>query len=66
MIRFNISAKLLTAFSLLLAIMALTGVVTMQKMGESEALSGELRDRWLPAAQALGDIHAYLASSRAI
>ena len=64
MIRFNISAKLLTAFSLLLAIMALTGLFTMQKMGESEALSGELRDRWLPSAQALGDIHAYLSQYR--
>ncbi|KUR76352.1 methyl-accepting chemotaxis protein [Novosphingobium sp. FSW06-99] len=64
MIRFNISAKLLTAFSLLLAIMALTGLFAMQKMGEVDALSGELRGRWLPAAQSLGDVHAYLSQYR--
>jgi len=64
MVRFHISTKLLTAFSLLLAIMALTGLFAMQKMGEVDALSGELRGRWLPAAQSLGDIHAYLSQYR--
>jgi methyl-accepting chemotaxis protein len=64
MVRFHISAKLLTAFSLLLAIMALTGLFAMQKIGQVDALSGELRGRWLPAAQSLGDIHAYLSQYR--
>ncbi|WP_353227659.1 methyl-accepting chemotaxis protein [Novosphingobium sp.] len=64
MVRFNISAKLLTAFSLLLAIMAVMGLFAVQKMGEVDALSGELRSRWLPAAQSLGDIHAYLSQYR--
>ena len=62
--RFHISAKLLTAYSLLLAIMALTGLFAMEKIGEVDALSGELRGRWLPAAEALGDIHAYLSQYR--
>jgi len=64
MVRFHISAKLLTAFSLLLAIMALMGLFAVQKMGEVDALSSELRVRWLPAAQSLGDIHAYLSQYR--
>jgi methyl-accepting chemotaxis protein len=64
MVRIRISTKLLTAFSLLLAIMALTGLFAMQKMGEVDALSGELRGRWLPASQSLGDIHAYLSQYR--
>jgi methyl-accepting chemotaxis protein len=64
MVRFHISAKLLTAFSLLLAIMALMGVFAVQKMGQVDALTGELRGRWLPAAQSLGDIHAYLSQYR--
>jgi methyl-accepting chemotaxis protein len=64
MVRFNISAKLLTAFSLLLAIMAVMGLFAVQKMGEVDALSAELRSRWLPAAQNLGDIHAYLSQYR--
>jgi len=64
MVRFHISAKLLTAFSLLIAIMALTGLFAMQKIGQVDALSGELRSRWLPAAQSLGDIHAYLSQYR--
>jgi methyl-accepting chemotaxis protein len=64
MVRFHISAKLLTAFSLLLAITAVIGLFAVQKMGEVDALSGELRARWLPAAQSLGDIHAYLSQYR--
>ena len=64
MVRFHISAKLLSAFALLLAIMALTGLFAMQKMGEVDALSGEMRTRWLPSAQALGDVHAYLSQYR--
>lgn len=64
MVRFNISAKLLSAFSLLLAIIALTGLFAAQKIGEVDALSSELRTRWLPEAQTLGDIHAYLSQYR--
>jgi methyl-accepting chemotaxis protein len=64
MVRLHISAKLLTAFSLLLAIIAVMGVFAVQKMGEVDALSSELRTRWLPSAQALGDIHAYLSQFR--
>ncbi len=64
MVRFNISAKLLTAFSLLLAIMAVMGLFAVQKMGEVDALSSEMRSRWLPAAQNLGDIHTYLSQYR--
>eukprot|EP01037_Dinobryon_pediforme_P011223 gene11223-11306_t len=64
MVRFNISAKLLTAFSLLLAIMAVMGLFAVQKIGEVDALSAEMRSRWLPAAQTLGDIHTYLSQYR--
>ena len=64
MVRFHIAAKLLTAFALLIAIMAMTGLFAMQKIGQVDALSGELRSRWLPAAQSLGDIHAYLSQYR--
>ena len=59
--RFNISAKILAAFSLLLAVVAATGLVSIEKIGEVNALSAEMRTRWLPSAQALGDIHAYLS-----
>ncbi|WP_408589720.1 methyl-accepting chemotaxis protein [Novosphingobium sp.] len=62
--RFNISAKILAAFSLLLAVVAATGLVSIEKIGEVNALSAEMRTRWLPSAQALGDIHAYLSQYR--
>ena len=64
MLRFNISAKLLTAFSLLLAIMAMMGLFAVEKMGEVDQISGEMRSRWLPQAQAMGDIHTYLSQYR--
>ena len=64
MLRFNISAKLLTAFSLLLAIMAMMGLFAVEKMGEVDQISGEMRSRWLPKAQAMGDIHTYLSQYR--
>ncbi|MEO0031650.1 MAG: hypothetical protein RIS94_1408 [Pseudomonadota bacterium] len=64
MIRFNITAKFVTAFSLLLAAMAAMGLFAVAKIGEVNDLSTELRTRWLPAAQSLGDIHAYLSQYR--
>ncbi|WP_428332528.1 methyl-accepting chemotaxis protein [Novosphingobium sp.] len=62
--RFQISVKLFTALALLMAIIALSGLFAVQEMGEVDALSGELRGRWLPAAEALGDVHAYLSQYR--
>jgi len=64
MIRFNISAKFIAAFSLLLAAMAAMGLFAVAKIGEVNELSSEMRGRWLPAAQSLGDIHAYLSQYR--
>ncbi len=64
MVRFNISAKFVTAFALLLAVMAAMGLFAVAKIGEVNTLSTELRSRWLPAAQSLGDIHAYIAQYR--
>ncbi|MDF8332075.1 methyl-accepting chemotaxis protein [Novosphingobium cyanobacteriorum] len=64
MVRFNISAKFVTAFSLLLAVMAAMSLFAVVKIGEVNDLSAQLRSRWLPAAQSLGDIHAYLSQFR--
>lgn len=64
MIRFNISAKFVTAFALLLAVMTAMGLFAVAKIGEVNTLSTELRSRWLPSAQSLGDVHSYIAQYR--
>ncbi|MCH7628512.1 MAG: MCP four helix bundle domain-containing protein [Proteobacteria bacterium] len=64
MIRFNISAKLVSAFAFLLAVMTAMGLFAMSQMGEVNTLSAEMRARWLPASQNLGDIHAYISQYR--
>ena len=64
MIRFNISAKFLSAFALLLAVMAGMGLFAVEKIGEVNALSLEMRGHWLPASQTLGDIHTFISQYR--
>jgi methyl-accepting chemotaxis protein len=64
MFRFGISAKFLTAFTLLLAVMAGMGLFAIDKIGEVNGLSLEMRNRWLPASQIIGDIHAYTSQYR--
>ena len=62
--RFNISAKLMSAFAVLLAVMAAISVVGVNRIGEVNAIATEMRERWLPASQSLGDLHSYLSQYR--
>ena len=64
MVHFNISAKFVSAFALLLAVMAAMGLFAVAKIGEVNDLSTELRSHWMPSAQSLGDVHAYIAQYR--
>ncbi|NML92272.1 methyl-accepting chemotaxis protein [Novosphingobium olei] len=64
MIRFNISTKLISAFAFLLAVMTAMGLFAIDQMAEVNRTSTELRTRWLPASQNLGDIHAYISQYR--
>ncbi|WP_246404686.1 methyl-accepting chemotaxis protein [Novosphingobium sediminicola] len=60
----GISAKFLAAFAILLAVMAAMGSFAVVKLGEVNAISTELRERWLPGSQALGDVHAFVSQYR--
>lgn len=62
--RLKISHRLIFAFSLLLAIMAGMGVFAVGQIGEVNSLTSELTSDSLPAAQALGDLHAYASQYR--
>ncbi len=64
MFKFNISAKFIAAFALLLAVMAGMGLFAIAKIGEVNAIAAEQRDRWIPAAATLGDIHAFTSQYR--
>ncbi|CAH0495635.1 methyl-accepting chemotaxis protein [Novosphingobium sp. CECT 9465] len=64
MFKFNISAKFIAAFALLLAVMGGMGLFAIIKIGEVNAIAAEQRDRWMPAAATLGDIHAYTSQYR--
>lgn len=62
--RVTISTRLLSAFALLLVVMTVTGLVAVNRLGQMNGVTGELRDRWLPASQMIGDIHTYTAQFR--
>ncbi len=64
MLKFNISAKIVAAFAILLTVMAAIGILAITRTGEVNAIAAEQRDRWIPAAEALGDIHAYTSQYR--
>lgn len=61
MLKISISTRIVSAFAALLALMVAMAVIQNQKMGEVNALTGELRSRWLPASQTIGDIHSYIS-----
>lgn len=60
----SISMKMSLAFAALLAILAGVGFFAVLKLGEVNELSKEMRTRWLPATQLVGDIHAYTSQYR--
>ena len=64
MLKFNITAKFVAAFALLLAAMAAMGLFASAKIGEVNAIAAEQRDVWLPGAETLGDIHAFTSQYR--
>jgi methyl-accepting chemotaxis protein len=64
MLKFNITAKFIAAFALLLAATAAMGLFAIAKLGEVNAIAAEQRTVWLPGAETLGDIHAYTSQYR--
>lgn len=60
----SISAKMILAFAGLLAMIAGTGVFAVIKIAEVNELSAQMRTRWLPATQLIGDLHAYTSQYR--
>ena len=62
--RIGIPAKFLASFTILLAVTAAMGTFAVIKIGEVNALSVEMRDRWLPASQEIGDVHAFVSQYR--
>ena len=62
--RFGISAKLLSAFAVLLAVMAGMSGFALVKIGEVNSLSLEMRSRWQPASQTIGEIHTDISQYR--
>lgn len=60
----KISTRFILAFGLLLTAMAGLGGFAVQRIGDVNAISSELRSRWLPASDSLGDIHAFLSQYR--
>lgn len=60
----SITAKMVFAFAILLVVMAGIGLFSVSRMGQVNEVSAELRNRWLPASQLIGDIHAYTSQYR--
>lgn len=55
---------MLAAFTVLLAVMAGIGAFSVTKIGQVNGVALEMRDRWLPASQIIGDMHAYTSQYR--
>src|SRR3546814_4200649 len=62
--KLSISAKMIMAFAGLLAMIAGIGAFAVFKIGEVNDLSAQMRTRWLPATQLIGDLHAYTSQYR--
>lgn len=60
----GIAGKMLAVFAIFLLMIAGTGSFAVVKIGEVNSLSSEMRSRWLPATQLLGDLHAYTSQYR--
>ncbi|MGE4429863.1 MAG: methyl-accepting chemotaxis protein [Sphingobium sp.] len=60
----TITAKMAAAFITLLALLAAIGLFAIMKIGEVNQLSSVMRARTLPAAQLVGDLHAYTSQYR--
>src|SRR3546814_12456052 len=54
--KLSISAKMIMAFAGLLAMIAGIGAFAVFKIGEVNDLSAQMRTRWLPATQLIGDL----------
>ncbi|OZA20316.1 MAG: chemotaxis protein [Novosphingobium sp. 17-62-19] len=64
MLKFNITAKFIAAFALLLAATAAMGLFAISKLGEVNDIAAEQRTVWIPGAETLGDIHAFTSQYR--
>ncbi|HEY6869216.1 MAG TPA: methyl-accepting chemotaxis protein [Novosphingobium sp.] len=64
MFRQKIATRFVVAFALMLATMGGLGLFAIDRIGQISSISDELRSRWLPASQSLGDIHTYLSQYR--
>jgi len=62
--RIGISGKFLAAFATLLVAVAAIGGFSLARIGEVNRIAVELRTRWIPASEDIGNIHAYVAQYR--
>ncbi len=62
--KLSIGYKILAAFMALLMIVAGVGAFAIHQLSEVNKLSAEMRTRWLPSSQMIGDIHAYTSQYR--
>src|SRR3546814_16570205 len=62
--KLSISAKMIMAFAGLLAMIAGIGAFAVFKIGEVNDLSAQMRTRWLPATQLIGDLNASTSQYR--
>ncbi len=60
----GISAKLLAAFAVLLAVMGAIGAFSLTKIAQVDSVTKEMSERALPASQTIGDLHAYTSQLR--
>ncbi|NLR72639.1 HAMP domain-containing protein [Novosphingobium sp. ERN07] len=64
MLKFNITAKFIAAFAIMLAATAAMGLFAVSKIGQVSAIAAEQRTVWIPGAETLGDIHAFTSQYR--
>lgn len=64
MFRQKIATQFISAFALMLATIAGLGLFAIGRIGDVNATSQDLRSNWLPASQALGDVHTYISQYR--
>jgi methyl-accepting chemotaxis protein len=62
--RVGLSGQIGLAFTIMLAIIAGLGLTSLDRVGAVNDLNSQMRTRWLPASQRIGDLHSFTSQYR--
>jgi len=62
--RVGLGGQIGLAFTIMLAVIAGLGLTSLDRVGAVNDLNSQMRQRWLPASQRIGDLHSFTSQYR--